>query len=379
MEKKEFSKQNTLFIKGIAIIMMMLHHCFRSEDLFAKFNVSFFPISKDFIVQMSDAFKICVSIFAFLTGYGLIISLKKLNDKYEWSKKDIVKWIISRLVKLLSGFWIIAILAYVICEILSGRTTAIFFNNGVANGILRLIINFFGLSNIFGLHTYNSTWWYMSIAVIFVFAVPLFAKMFKKYGYIWILAGMIFIPRIFSWNFNENGIIIFLIPVLIGMIFGENNLLVKIANWKIINNKYINKFLKLVIETVLVILFFSIYRELNIKTFYEIKYALLPTIFIIYLYEFFADIPVIKQIFEFLGKYSMDLFLIHTFIRSYYLNEFIYSFGNWIKIILVLLGISLAISIVLELFKKLIKYDNLIKKLSEKLSNKVDKIYSTEN
>ena len=71
----------------------------------------------------------------------------------------------------------------------------------------------------------------------------------------------------------------------------------------------------------------------------------------------------------------MNIFLIHTFIREYYLGDFIYSFENWIEIVAILFIISLAISIVLELFKKLIRYDKLIKKLQNFAFITIDKIY----
>ena len=83
MKKKEFSIDNTLALKGIAIIMLIFHHCFRKADLFEDYTVSFFPFSQDFIVEISLTFKICVSIFAFITGYGLMLSLKKLNPEYK--------------------------------------------------------------------------------------------------------------------------------------------------------------------------------------------------------------------------------------------------------------------------------------------------------
>lgn len=46
-----------------------------------------------------------------------------------------------------------------------------------------------------------------------------------------------------------------------------------------------------------------------------------------------------------------EYFLIHTFIRHYFWSDFIYSFGHFVVNVLVLLGISLAVSIVLEWLK----------------------------
>ena len=375
MEKKEFSKDNTLALKGIAIIMLLFHHCFSTVSRFENYSVSFFLLTQNFVVEMTLTFKICVSIFAFITGYGLMLSLKKLNAKYEWTKKEIVKWTINRLIKLLSGFWIIAILAYIICQIINGRTEAIFFDDGIIYGIIKMIINFLGLSNLFGLNTFDSTWWYMSIAVLFVFTVPIFMKLLKKQGYLITLLWVMFIPRIIGWKYVNSSYISFLMPLLLGIIFAENNLLVRIANFKLNKNIYANKIIKFLIGTALIIVLYIIYNHLPNKIFWEIRYGFIPVILICYLYEFIIDIPVIKQILKFIGKHSMNIFLIHTFIREYYLGDFIYSFENWIEIVAILFIISLAISIVLELFKKLIRYDKLIKKLQNFAFITIDKIY----
>ena len=66
----------------------------------------------------------------------------------------------------------------------------------------------------------------------------------------------------------------------------------------------------------------------------------------------------------------MDIFLIHTFIRDTYLKDFIYTRGNFIEIAMIVLIISLGISIIIEMFKKLIRYDKLIDKLQKVVEEK---------
>ena len=365
MEKIEFSKYNTLALKGIAIIMMMFHHCFSRKSKFKNFTVSFWPFNEAFVVDLSLTFKICVSIFVFITGYGLILSLKKLNSKYDWTKKEIIKWTGNRLIKMLAGFWIIAIISYVTCQIIDGRTVKVFFEDGIAYGIIKLVLNFFGMSDLFGTPNFNSAWWYMNVAVLFILSVPLFAKLFKKYNYISILLLVIFMPRIIRWEYDNSCYISFLFPLLLGMIFAEKNLMVKIANFNINKNIYVNKILKFIIETILIIILYKLYVELPQGKFWEIRYGIIPVVLMCYLYEFLLDLPILKNILIFLGKHSMNIFLVHEFIRTYYLNEWLYTFRNWIKIAIILLVISLLISIILELLKKAIKYDKLINKVQK--------------
>jgi len=379
MQKTEFSKNNTLALKGIAIIMMVFHHCFRATELFEGYNVSFFPFSKNFVVELSSTFKICVSIFAFLTGYGLILSLKKLSEKYEWNHKQIFKWISERLIKTLSGYWIIVILSLIICQLIDGKTAEVLFKNGIIYGSVKVILNLFGLSKLTSTTMFCSTWWYMSIAILFIVSIPIFAKLFKKYRYLPVLFFVFIIPRIIGWKYVNSSYISFLFPFLLGIIFGENNLMVKIANIKVYKkNEYINKILKFIIGTIIVVLLYKIYNRLPYKKFWEIRYGIIPVCMMCYLYEFYIDLPIIKQILVFLGKNSMNMFLIHSFLIEDYLKDFLYGQENFIKIAMALLVISLVISIIIELFQKATQYNKLIDKLQLALDRRIDKIYEKE-
>lgn len=373
LKKTEFSKSSTLALKGIAIIMMMFHHCFRIKDLFKGYNVSFFPFNQEFVINMSATFKICVSIFVFITGYGLIISLRKINEKYDWTNKEISKWTSRRLIKTFSGYWIIVVLTLIICQLINGRTTSVLFKNGVFYGIIQIIINFLGLSTLTSTNLFCSTWWYMSIASLFIISVPIFAKLFKKYKYLPVMFSVFAIPRILGWKYVDNSYISFLFPLLLGIIFAENNLVVKISNAKLCENKYMNKIIKFVLETSIIIVIYLIYIDIPTSLFWELKYGIIPVFLICYLYEFYIELPIIKQVLVFLGKHSMNIFLIHTFLRAYYLNHFIYSFSNFIEIAIVLLSLTLAISIILELFKKVIRYEKIISKLQILIDKKIDK------
>jgi uncharacterized membrane protein len=59
--------------------------------------------------------------------------------------------------------------------------------------------------------------------------------------------------------------------------------------------------------------------------------------------------------------------MIHTFIRLYYFNKFTYSWGHFVLIILVLLLISFSLSFLIEVIKRVIKYNELISKLINRI------------
>ena len=60
-----FSREMSRMIKGIAILMMLMHHCFA----FPAFWLDGFQTG-NVLSTISDNFKICVAMYAFITGYG---------------------------------------------------------------------------------------------------------------------------------------------------------------------------------------------------------------------------------------------------------------------------------------------------------------------
>jgi hypothetical protein len=104
----------------------------------------------------------------------------------------------------------------------------------------------------------------------------------------------------------------------------------------------------------------------------EIKYDIIPVFAVYYCYDFIINIKYIGEILIYLGKHSMNIFLTHTFIRYYYLSDFIYSFKHFILINLVLLVLSLLLSIAIEYLKKIVKYKVLVEKLRNLIMSRDD-------
>ena len=66
-----FMKEDAAALKGIAILMMMLHHCFRDASLYDGYVISFAPFPEQTVVRFALFCKICVSLFAFVSGYAI--------------------------------------------------------------------------------------------------------------------------------------------------------------------------------------------------------------------------------------------------------------------------------------------------------------------
>lgn len=94
--KKLFSKEEFLVLKGVAILLMLIHHLFTYPGWYVA-GISY---------QYSDVFagyfcwstKICVGIFAFLTGYAYVYN-ETPDYRYAWKKIKVF----------LSNYWIVYI------------------------------------------------------------------------------------------------------------------------------------------------------------------------------------------------------------------------------------------------------------------------------
>ena len=85
-----FDRAITKYIKGIAIMLMVAHHLFTSSEMYST-NITAF----------GKACKICVGIYAFLTGYG-----------YFYSKDKSYKNSLKHIIHLLERYWLQMILIF---------------------------------------------------------------------------------------------------------------------------------------------------------------------------------------------------------------------------------------------------------------------------
>ena len=143
------SKKDSLSIKGIAILTMMLHHCFLRKADYDTFDISFWPLNQGIVTHLAVICKVCVALFVFVSGYGLAISVRKIEPNYQLSAKQTTEYLIRRIISVLSGFWFVMVLLCIVCQLIDGRTASIYFSDGIKNGLINFLISFFGLSELF--------------------------------------------------------------------------------------------------------------------------------------------------------------------------------------------------------------------------------------
>lgn len=273
-----FDKNVSSQLKAFALILMIMHHLWHRR-YFALFE----PIDYGhLLLSIGMMGKICVGMFLFVSGYGLMASYCAAGNVFH---------ICRRLKKVLLPFWLIVILVapflLVIHEVKWYQ---------VVTDALLLTRNM------------NRHWWFMQTYMIYVVCFPLFAKSLK-YQMVWIPLLMVsvvcFQPLAkFVRYYSEAGHhVLHYFPLLYsGMIACNFSLFDFLAKQRLC--------CRLLLVVALVVARFATgWNILNIGL------IVAMVMFLIDIQGFLSDR--VKRGFDFLGKMSMNMWLIHLFFIVY--------------------------------------------------------------
>ena len=179
----------------------------------------------------------------------------------------------------------------------------------------------------------------------------------------------VIIPRLLNLSYPDSGNTAFgfVFIFIIGMCAAQGdrlNYYLEVCQEKITGGK---KVLLFIAESVALIVICRWSSGLDVTRFWEICYGITPFLLIVYVQKYLFKIRPIHIVLEFLGKHSMNIYLVHTFIRNIYLKDVAYSFGHFLWTAVFCLMSSLLISIILEGLKRLIRYNAGIEWLQEKV------------
>ena len=360
----KFTKEHTMQMKGIAIIILLFHHCFLNAQRWATvpyeklattkgwgyYPISFAPFSSHTIQYLASFSKICVAMFVFMTGYGMWVSYESQKKKTTMSN-----YIKKRMVTLMTGFLII----FVVTEILAiptGRFIEVYGHD--FRSVVYMIIDALGLAKLLGTPLFCLTWWYMSLAIVLITIFPFVHSIMEKYQWIVVVASII-VPRACGFG-QSTDLFRYLLAYTLGMYFAQHDLLARIKE-KFMEQNVVGKLLSLIVSLIGLAVIIKCRQNAWIGWKYLDFWDGFAAMYVIVLsYIYILNGKWIVKGLGFLGKHSMNIFLIHSFYRDVFFHKFTYSFYYaWLDYI-VLMAISLVTSIVLEWFKKLIRYEKFI-------------------
>ena len=283
-----------------------------------------------FIYSTALQAKVCVTIYTILSGYGLAVSVKNLN---------VVDWYRKRFGKLYLNYWVIMLIFIPV--------SCIFFNNSVyrvfTGGTLAVWGKFFlqilGLNMYCGEYGFTGTWWYMSAIVTLYMVFPLLYRALPGNSGNAFSDGKIFIGVVFAAFLQSfltyNGFSL-LLPFVGGILAAHYNIFNKIFYGNVrLRYQMLVVFAALLLHLLL----------------YNISYLPLAFAFL-GMTVFLSRFKLIAAVLELFGKHSMNIFLFHSFIYYQFFPKFFYSLPSPILMIVVLAVVSLGISMLIELLKK---------------------------
>lgn len=352
MYDKSISREKSILIKGISILLMLAHHLFAFPNrVNGSLYISFLKVQGVPIEYYIGIFsKICVSIFLFMSGYGLFISY--------YNKPVSIKSILKRVLKFYCIYWIIFIIFIPLGVVLKK----------IEINLKSLFLNFIGVSS-----SFNAEWWFVSIYIILLILSPIIINYIKHNKKIVTIIVSLFICSIglilnkisvTSGNKILAGVLQWIglfcsqqIYFIIGILIAKEMIFDKITN--IFINININKKQTYYILLIISIIVFYLFMNMKIVS-YFIFIGIMP-MFILAVSNIIKE----NRILKLLGNNSTNMWLIHSFFCYYYFQELILLPKYSIFILMWLVIVSLAISIIINLLvnksKKLfrIKFSNL--------------------
>lgn len=359
--KQEFNKRDTQIVKGAAILCMLFYHLFEHAERVTSQQVDYRPLDLDMLLLISGFGNICVAVFAFLSAYGIVKGIMHWeSDKgVEISEGHNLQVIYAqatrRFVKLVGNF--LAMFLSVNILWFSKFDYKKYYGEGWQGGLYTLL-DALGIAELFDTPTINMTWWYMELAIIIIFVVPLLYLAAKKLG-VYLLFWAVILPELVEMSADMQR---YYFVIVFGVLAARECWFEKLYGMKV------PVWLQYIVGTALLVM--SVLFRQNHVVYNEFAYlvdAPIALFFAWYVVLLFGNIPGVRRGLFFLGKHSMNIFFVHTFFYMAIYQKFIYSFHYAALIFVVLVAVCLTYSVALEGVKTLCAWG--FRKAMKKQSN----------
>lgn len=224
--------KDSQIVKGIAILMMLFHHLFALKKL-TQFNVTNLIVDQTVTTAISGFFKVCVFLFVFVSAYGISIQL----SKSDCSLKDLEPTTRKRILNISKKTFALIVFIFIVGSIFNlPYTASTDYNNGsILQKIVYVFFNAIGMCSVFKAPLLNSSWWYLSLAILLIVLVPVLYKLLNKIGVFSLLILIIFSYYILSLNTTYDRLPKYLLVALLGIITAKYNFFDLLKNFLLSN------------------------------------------------------------------------------------------------------------------------------------------------
>ena len=327
-------KEESLALKGIAIVMMLLYHLFYVKSG-GEYSYLLGFARGPLIKRFSE---ICypVTLYIILSGYGLFASYTSSGN---------IKWW-KRAKNLYLHLWIIYLIFLPIaCCLLP---------NEYPGGLVTFLKNAFGISS-----SYNAEQWFlMPYLILLAISLPLFWLMEKLRPSLVVILAIVceivylYLYKSYGAGYLRSRLLVFnhlylamgfILPFSLGALANKYKLVERLTKFTPPISGCNGLRIKQIccFSILLIIVIFRMY-------FPQQSLQIIVVFFLLLLFPSLQIGNRSMKVLQFLGNHSMNIWLIHTWICYYLFKDFIYGFQWPILIFCVTLSLSLLASILVE-------------------------------
>ena len=355
---KGFTKEDTLIVKGIAVVLLIFHHLFRTVDRIAAYGVVPKLLDPEWIACLATDARICVWIFAFLSAYGLSIKYVKVREHCSYAEFVYRQWL-----SLMKPFWFIYVVVFISSFFVFKNPQQVYENN-----LLCIIPDFFGLADIFELPMLSSVWWYMCFAQVLVVTIPFWVYLVERTGILSMVIVFIFL-RFFGTGFSSTfggSYTQYLYAVIMACYFSQNDLF-RVYEEKLNGSRRWGAGI-LPLATALCCAHLKVWISGTVFKSTATMFSAVSCVALCLYVQNYIRAPLLRKVFLFLGQHSGNIFMIHALIFVFY-PQIVYGSKDVVISTITLLIISLLISVLMEFIKKIIRYDQIITCFFQKIES----------
>ncbi len=341
-------KDKTDIIKGIAIIFMLIHHFFTYPAWFVH---QYEYLHGNWSDILREPFKICVCVFAFLTGYF-----------YVYARQQNYRYSLRKITDLWINYFVVFLILYIIA---------------VAFGCFPLTFKSFLLESFSVENQIVNLAWYVKLYLIAMLILPLYVLIARKHILIAFLSGLL-LPALALRTYNALNLFpdsyitlyirscswLFLFAT--GFIFAQYELFTKWFD-PVFKHRINNKFLLFIINLTLVLIaFFGRYVMpfLPYLTRFSMDFVYAP-FFVYGIVNIVGLVPHYQKLLKplsVLGKYSLIIWFVHSVfynVSKSYTQPLLYISANPVIVMLWGTLLCLAVAFLLDFpVKALIRLKN---------------------
>jgi hypothetical protein len=281
-------------IKGLAILLMVAHHCFGFPEWYIQgidyshIQILGAPLSG----WVTNSTHICVSLFAFLTGWA-----------YFFNKKPSLTYGLKKIVNFLKYYWFILLLIFLPAAVILGRYVP---------SAKDILLNMFAVRV-----NLVSFAWYVYFYIFVMLTLPFAVKLFKEsalfnfffaIAYCALLYNLISHVVIFRADLTS-GLLncLYWYPcVLIGYLFAKHDLFSRL------HTHFRHPYKILYLTTILLVMGCRIKWQTVLGVNLDVIYAPVAVFSLVML----LNQGVVRKVLEFLGRHAMNIWFLHSIFFS---------------------------------------------------------------